>query len=235
MKVKINKYPTWFGPYQLVELLMFWVPKEKDEYGIERTADSVDAVGAWYADTWLGEAHSWLAEKYISTTEKQRVSVHIDSWDSWSADYTLAHIILPLLVDLKRNKHGAPNVDSEDVPENMRPGKLEIEQWQKDGTTDALFFKRWDWVLDEMIWAFSEHVKDYDESEGKFWSGTHDIVWTPVDELGNEVAKEDSKYSRMDRGPNDTSHFDKAGWEVYHNRKQNGFRLFGKYYTNLWS
>jgi len=235
MKVKIKKYPRFFGPYQLVEKLMFWVPKEKDEYGFPHTSDRVHRAGEWYADTWLGEAHSWLANKYVDIVEKRRVCVHIDPWDSWSADHTLADIILPVLIDLKRSKQGAPNVDQEDVPENMRPGKLEIEQYNTDGTTDALFFKRWDWVLDEMIWAFSEHVKDWDEADGKFWSGERDIVWTPVDEDGNEVAKEDSKYSRMDRGPNDTSEFDSEGYEAYMDRKQNGFRLFGKYYTSLWT
>ena len=235
MKVKIRKYPTWFSPHRLVEKLMFWVPKEKDEYGFERTAESVNRVGDWYTDTWLGRGHGRLSEKYIEAMEKRRVTVKIDPWDSWSADHTLAEVILPVLVDLKRNKQGAPDVDPEDVPENLRPGKLEIEQYKKNGTTDALFFKRWDWVLDEMIWAFSEHTKDWDESEGKFHTGTHDIVWTPVDELGNEVAKEDSKYSRMDRGPNDTSHYDAEGHRAYWDRKQNGFRLFGKYYTALWT
>jgi len=235
MKVKIKKYPTFFGPYQLVEKLMFWAPREKDEYNIPRTADRVHNVGEWYADTWLGEAHSWLAEKYISITEKQRVSVHIDPWDSWSADYTLAHIILPVLIDLKRSKHGAPQVDWEDVPRELRPSKEELRAYNKDGTTDALFFKRWDWVLDEMIWAFSEHVKDYEEAEGKFWSGEHDTVFTPIDKDGNEVAKDDAKLFRMDKGPNDTSHYDAEGHKAYMDRKQNGFRLFGKYYTSLWS
>ena len=235
MKVKINRYPTWFGPHRLVEKLMFWVPKETDKYGIPRTPDSVDKAGEWYADTWLGKAQSWLANKYTEIMEKRRVSVHIDPWDSWSADHTLADIILPLLIDLKRSKQGAPNVDAEDVPENMRPGKLEIEQYNKDGTTDALFFKRWDYVLDEMIWAFSEHTKDWDESEGQFHTGTHDIEWTPVDKDGNEVAKDDAKLFRMDRGPNDTSKWDREGWQAYMDRKQNGFRLFGKYYTSLWT
>jgi len=32
MKVYIGPYKDWFGPYQLAEKLMFWVPKEKDEY-----------------------------------------------------------------------------------------------------------------------------------------------------------------------------------------------------------
>jgi hypothetical protein len=66
---------------------------------------------------------------------EQKVVVHIDKWDTWSMDYTLAPIILPMLKQLKETKHGSPNVD------NL-------------GETDPDFFKRWDWVLDEMIYAF---------------------------------------------------------------------------------
>jgi len=32
--------------------------------------------------------------------------------------------------------------------------------YKKDGTTDENFFKRWDWVMDEMIWAFEQKNKD---------------------------------------------------------------------------
>jgi len=91
--------------------------------------------------------------------ERRRVNVRIDPWDTWSMDHTLAEIALPMLVQLKQTKHGAPAVDQEDVPENLRAGKLELEQYKKDGTTDKLFFKRWDWVLDEMIYAFHTKVE----------------------------------------------------------------------------
>ena len=234
MRVKIKKYPSWFGPFQLMEKIFFWA-KTEDEYGLPDSPEWVHNAGEWYADTWLGRGHIWLAQKHQSWQDRRRVNVKLDPWDTWNADDTLAHIVLPMLVDLKQTKQGAPNVDPEDVPENLRPGKLEQEQYQKDGTTDALFFKRYEYVLDEMIWAFSEHTKDYDEAEGKFWSGTHDIEWTPVDEDSNEVAKEDAKYFRMDRGPNDTSEWDREGWQAYMDRKQNGFKLFGKYFTSLWS
>ena len=234
MRVKIKKYPSWFGPFQLMEKIFFWA-KTEDEYGLPDSPEWVHNAGEWYADTWLGRGHIWLAQKHQSWQDRRRVNVKLDPWDTWNADDTLAHIVLPMLVDLKQTKQGAPNVDPEDVPENLRPGKLEQEQYQKDGTTDALFFKRYEYVLDEMIWAFSEHTKDYDEAEGKFWSGTHDIKWTPVDEDSNEVDKEDAKYFRMDRGPNDTSEWDREGWQAYMDRKQNGFRLFGKYYTSLWN
>ena len=63
---------------------------------------------------------------------------------------------VPMLKQLKATKHGAPAVDLEDVPEELRP--TNTEEWQKlykeGGETDDKFFKRWDWVLDEMIYAF---------------------------------------------------------------------------------
>ena len=86
----------------------------------------------------------------------QKQTIHIDRWDTWSMDHTLAPVILPMLVQLKATKHGAPCVDLEDVPEELRP--TNTEEWQKlyneGGETDEKFFERWDWVMDEMIYAF---------------------------------------------------------------------------------
>ena len=84
----------------------------------------------------------------------QTVKVRIDKQDTWSMDHTLAPIILPMLVQLKETKHGAPFVDYEDVPEELRPEPEWYEKYSKNGETDPDFFKRWDWVMDEMIYAF---------------------------------------------------------------------------------
>ena len=78
----------------------------------------------------------------------------IHSWDTWNMDYTLAKIVLPMLKQLKATKHGSPNVDAEDVPLNLRPTEEDSLQYAKFGESDPQFFKRWDWVLDEMIYAF---------------------------------------------------------------------------------
>jgi hypothetical protein len=85
---------------------------------------------------------------------KQTEKIRIDPWDTWSMDHTLAPIILPMLRQLKETKHGAPNVDPDDVPEELRPTKEWKKAYEGDGTTDDKFFERWDWVLDEMIYAF---------------------------------------------------------------------------------
>jgi hypothetical protein len=82
--------------------------------------------------------------------------IHIDSWDTWNMDHTLADIILPMLIQLKETKHGAPFVDDEDVPEELRSTSAPPKENEWD--TDANHFKRWDWVMDEMIYAFDSKV-----------------------------------------------------------------------------
>jgi hypothetical protein len=84
---------------------------------------------------------------------EQKVKVRIDRYDTWSMDYTLAPIILPMLVQLKAEKHGAPFVDLKDVPKELHGKKLTKKQ-KENGEVDDKHFERWDWVLDEMIYAF---------------------------------------------------------------------------------
>lgn len=101
-------------------------------------------------------------EKYTDDSEDQVVEVQIDSWDTWSMDHTLTYIIVPMLKQLKETKHGAPNVDSSDVPVHLRCNDVSSKAYWTDGTTDENFFKRWDWVLDEMIWAFTYKRDNFD-------------------------------------------------------------------------
>lgn len=82
--------------------------------------------------------------------------VVIHSYDTWNMDHTLALIILPMLKQLKATTHGAPAVEFQDVPEELHPANAEEASklyWQ-NGETDENYFKRWDYVLDEMIYSF---------------------------------------------------------------------------------
>lgn len=89
--------------------------------------------------------------------------ITIHSWDTWSMDHTLSYIIVPMLIQLKDTKHGAPNVDNDDVPEELRmPDGWKETRYNIDGETDEQFFNRWDWVLDEMIWAFTYKRDNFD-------------------------------------------------------------------------
>lgn len=90
----------------------------------------------------------------------QKVEIQIDPWDTWSMDYTLSLLIHPMLKQLKLNKHGAPVVDLNDVPKNLRPTEDEVVEYKTKGETDPKFFDRWDWVMDEMIWAFEQKAND---------------------------------------------------------------------------
>ena len=246
MRVKIGKYTNYFGPYQLAELLMFWVPKQKDEHGFPHTADRVHKFGEWLAHgsvepepkvgevtSWDRERHNTLLSRFLSwihSKQKRTVKVKIDPYDTWSMDDTLAHIIHPMLVQLKETKHGSGHVDDEDVPEHLRSTAAPAKENEWD--TDDNWHKRWDWVLEEMIWAFGQKLTDW---ESQYHSGEHDIIWQPCDATGEAVEdREDADLFRMEKGPNDTHKFDAEGHRAHSERMANGFRLFGKYYCSLW-
>jgi len=99
---------------------------------------------------------------------EQQISVHIDPWDTWSMDDTLAHIILPMLKQLRETKHGAPMVDDEDVPHLPKIQWSSNESSQYDffesEEQDKLFWEqyhvRWNWIMDEMSWAFETMTSD---------------------------------------------------------------------------
>ena len=97
--------------------------------------------------------HNWLYT-WFGYSPKQRTSVKIHDYDTWSMDHTLAPIILPMLVQLKETNHGAPIVDMEDVPKELRATKAQQNKYAKGGDVDPKHFERWDWIMDEMIYAF---------------------------------------------------------------------------------
>ena len=139
--------------------------------------------------------------------------VKIDRWDTWSMDYTLSHIIVPMLKQLKETKHGSPNTDDEDVPNHLRSTAAEPKENEWD--TDSNHFLRWDWIMDEMIWAFEQNLDT--NSEEKFFDHAE---W---DEKEKDFGKNLHKIK-----------IDQPGLKAHQDRKANGFRLFGKYYSGLW-
>ena len=146
--------------------------------------------------------HNWLYN-WFGYSPKQKTSIKIHKWDTWSMDHTLAPIILPMLVQLKETKHGAPWVDDEDVPEELRSTSAPPKENEYD--TDDFHFKRWDWILGEMIWAFEHKSKEMDAG---------DICADKCANFGDPVCKACMKETQE--------------------RLTNAFALFGKYYENLW-
>ena len=240
MKVYIGPYTRWIGPYQIAEALCFWAKEVKDEYDMPSKPDWVHSFGDWLAHgttdkniidkkdaptTWLYKLCNWIESK-----KKRRTYIKIDKYDTWSMDHTLGMIALPMLKQLQATKHGAPFVDDEDVPEELKSTSAPAKKNEWD--TDDNHFKRWDWAINEMIFAFE--CKLDDSWQDKFREGEIDMLWVPVDKDGNEVPREDAKLFQMKDGPNNTYKCDYEGMKVVEERIQNGFRLFGKYYQALW-
>jgi len=87
-------------------------------------------------------------------------TVVIDDYDVWNLDHSLALIIVPALKILKEKKHGAPFVDNEDVPRELIMTAGKKKRYEKYGETDEHYFDRWDYIMDEMIWAFQQKLED---------------------------------------------------------------------------
>jgi hypothetical protein len=167
-----------------------------------------------------------LVRKFLDVIHPKIEYVKIDRWDTWSMDSTLGMIALPMLKQLQASKHGAPFVDDGDVPEELKSTSAPAKENEWD--TDDNHFKRWDWVMDEMIFAFEHHVnREWEES---YRSGN--IDWKSEACAWDENGKA-TMYRQVD-GPNNTYKCDYEGMKVVEDRIKNGFKLFGKYYQNLW-
>jgi hypothetical protein len=252
MKVYIGKHVDWFGPYQLAEALCFWAKPVKDEWGISRKPEWVHSFGEFLAhgfakdegdkprrlrlrkerpETFLYKFLNWVHSK------KKRIEyIKIDNYDCWNIDATLSPIILPMLKQLRSNRHGSAYVDLDDVPEELKMcnhpewDQQKCFEFYAEGNAEEYNWteKRWDYVLDEMIFAFECKVDD--SWQDKFRSGEFDTYMEPSDWYPDgKVRLYEMKY-----GPDHTYTCDYDGMRKVEERIQNGFRLFGKYYQNLW-
>jgi len=150
--------------------------------------------------------------RIIDRSSTRNISVRIDRSDVWSMDHTLSYIIHPMLIELKESKQGAPWTEMKDVPKELRATKAQIDKANETGDADDNHFKRWDWILDEMIWAFEQKCKDDWEADYYDFEDDPDALFK----------------LKMTRN-------DEAGRKAHQARMSNGFRLFGKYYENLWN
>ena len=157
-------------------------------------------------------------------------TIVIHDYDTWNVDVTLAHIIVPLLKQLKERKLGAHSVDNEDVSNELRASDEDLHTYSKNGETDKHFFDRWDYVIDEMIWAFQQKLEEWEE---QFASGEHDYKF--VEDPDNTLKDEEGQpMYKMEYGPNNTFEIDIEGMKKFQARMSNGYKLFGKYYEGLW-
>ena len=241
MKVFLSKpRDHWISPYTMLDYAFFWTDWSKcsrdktvirslEEEREHKYVEHPEWVEKWSDRlTPISQAIQWVWDRVHPKINY----VKIDRWDTWSMDHTLAHIILPMLKQLKEQQHGAGFVDDQDVPEGIGLRSTEALPKENEWDTDSNHFARWNWVMNEMIFAFECKIDD--SWEDAFHEGDIDMLWVPVDVHGNEVPKGEHKFYQMKDGPKDTYKCDYDGMKVVQNRIDNGFRLFGRYYQNLW-
>lgn len=144
----------------------------------------------------------------IKNKQKQKIKVKIDRHDIWATDYHLAQIILPMMKQLREKHHGAPFVDDEDVPEQLRSTAAPPKENEWD--VDDNYFARYEWLLDELIWTFTQLADE--DWESQFYSRDNDREG--LDMIGNWK-------------------LNREAYDIHNARINNGTRLFGKYMRSL--
>jgi hypothetical protein len=167
-----------------------------------------------------------------SNNRDRKVKIHVDGYDVWSADHTLAMIIHPVLLKLKEVQHGYPHVDDEDVTEELRFTLTDKEKLEHDGTVDDKHEARWNYVLNEMIWAFEQHSRDDDTKQ--FYHNVDQLDMIFKDAPGIPKGTKELSFNHQ-KDPSKPAYWrDDEGLKKHAERKANGRRLFAKYYECLW-
>lgn len=163
----------------------------------------------------------------------RKIDVQIDRFDTYSLDHSLAHIILPALIQLKHTKMGVPaefaevggaGYDSQD--------SFDFYQETHNEAFD-IACKRWEEILDKMIWSFNQLV--FDDWEKQYHHGTPEFDWIKTDhQIPNPTNnKLEDTFQMVDKNPGE--HWtDYEGMRKHEERIQEGLELFGKYYRHLW-
>tara|TARA_R110000868_G_scaffold159061_5_gene387530 strand:+ start:1023 stop:1469 length:447 start_codon:yes stop_codon:yes gene_type:complete len=134
----------------------------------------------------------------------QRMDIRIEKFDTYNTDCTLAHIILPMLIQHRNTHHGIPGNLSTAGGEEWDT-QLSFD-FYRDSNAEAfdICCERWNELLDKMIWAFEQVIDD--TSRDKYFN-------TP--DTGNHW-------------------YDRIGHDLHEARIQEGLSLFGEYYRALW-
>lgn len=225
MKVWISNYRNhWLSPYTILKTVCFWEKNDDVFYDLEDTG-----VGKYVKAVKILDPICIAMQRVLDFIHPRFQIVKLDHWDTWSMDHTLAEIILPMLKQLRDTKHGSPFVDDEDVPEHLRDVKQPKLKRKKDDVRNTLqvhsidmgdddehstIHLKWDWVINEMIWAFEQKVTDDDELQFFDYSESKGVAPWDKDYVPPEV--------------------DWDALKAHQARKTNGYKLFGKYYEGLW-
>jgi len=157
MKILKSNYRNfWLSPHTILERVLFW--KTEDEiYEIE--------VPAWLENICQG------LYKVLNTLFPRINYIKIDDFDTWSADITMASVIHPILVELRKVHNSSGIVDNEDVPDRIK--SMNAPRVETEYDIDDFYHDRWQYVLDEMIFTFDVLKSDeyFDGIDGRVQNG----------------------------------------------------------------
>lgn len=148
----------------------------------------------------------------------QRLRYGVCDRDCWSLPNTFSEYILRHLKHFKKmNRYGVPS---------RLCGDMDNIQGLMDRDYTELGSKRWEQILDEIIWAF-EYMCD----EDKFNPMPDELLCSnrkPGQDICNWIGREKSDREKMLWN----DYFSKS--EELNKRKQKGLLLFAEYYDDLW-
>jgi len=159
--------------------------------------------------------YTW--NKFVSWNPLWKDKIVLDPEDSWSADLTIAKIAVPVLKQLKKTKHGYGLIDDSDVPDYLK------------SHNDEHCEKKYEWVLDEIIWSLTERANN--EENAPDLPDSFPLFDECPDGSSGGFSWKRREYSKEEQQIYDE--FIEKTTE-YENRIQNGCRLFGTYFQTLW-
>jgi hypothetical protein len=171
---------------------------------------------------------------YSKRRSIRKVKIEIEQFDTWSLDHTLALIIYPALLQLKDTKQGVPSEFAE------VGGEEYTDQTSFDFYTDTCAesrdegIKRWDEILDKMIWSFQQLVGDDYSSAYHHGEAKYEFVKTDKTFPNPVSGKVEKTFRLLDTNPED-HWYDHEGHSLHEERIQEGLMLFGKHYRSLWN
>jgi len=185
---------------------------------------------------------------------------HCSDLDLWGLDSHLIKIILPKLIAFrKRDLHGYPcNFSQWD--ESLKDGggmgltREEYDKAKAEGHYVGGEMEGWKKTLDEMIFAFEYHLysDEFGKKQKSFYEkyGYEDPHRQTEDNIswhynystpdgghmysGELVDLTEENYKGYTLLGKSKSYYDMQTYKEIAQRAQNGFKLFGKYFQNLW-
>jgi hypothetical protein len=160
--------------------------------------------------------------RYNTGKQRRELEVKIHEWDTWCADNTLARIIHPLIVQLKKDKSGIPGQLCPYVEgESDEEGEKRMEEARK----------RWEEILDKIIFAMRS-IATGDDGDEPWYKRMPGKTRKQMMERMHERLFKNLPYTEEEE-------------EVYKRRNehvmehsakvQEGCELLGKYFRNLWT